>query len=490
VYSYDVNTGIEPHITANVNAPGRNIWKVDYYRGSVFVASSEYGPNYTVLWSGVVPVGNYSLTAKAIDTKGNVSVSAPVMVCVSDTWRNVAIVQSSVDPEIPTLQQYLYEMGVSSTVLNKGTLTEESLKPYDLVVWHGGTGTSSEISAQDVARVQELLENETPVYFLGDSLLASADKLTDTLRISWNNALHLKNTGISLTAGKVALETNATAFISGRYGVATGFNYSGTMENAKADLNAEVIARSGTSELMVAYPKANGEGVKTITQDFRASDVLASGEKKILFQNAVNWLIDGPSCGLSSFDIQMEGPQSAIEVGQKIVYTIRASQKGDCTATGVVLTNYLPSSVAFDSAETYTGSYSYSDGKILFDLGLLNNVDIVEMKVSVIPKEAGEITNIASIRGNGSVFDASNWATNKIMVGGSLKPVLVVNRAILNKSELRLLGKAGQAYRIQESKDLSSWLEITNTIQDGWYMPLPVFQPAKGTYRFYRAVTQ
>ena len=168
-----------------------------------------------------------------------------------------------------------------------------------------------------------------------------------------------------------------------------GFNYSGAMENAKADLNAEVIARSGPSEVMVAYPKSNGEGVKTITQDFRASDVLTSWEKKILFQNAVNWLIGGPSCGLNPLVIQMEGPKGNIEVGQKIVYTIWASQKGDCTATGVVLTNYLPSSVAFDSADTYKGTYSYSDGKVLFDLGLLNNVDTVEMKVSVIPKEAG-----------------------------------------------------------------------------------------------------
>ena len=79
----------------------------------------------------------------------------------------MAIVQSTVDPEIALLQLYLFEMGTSSTVLNKGTLIDKSLKPYDLIVWHGGTGTGSEISAQDVARVQELVENETPVYFLG-----------------------------------------------------------------------------------------------------------------------------------------------------------------------------------------------------------------------------------------------------------------------------------------------------------------------------------
>jgi uncharacterized repeat protein (TIGR01451 family) len=412
------------------------------------------------------------------------------MVCVSDTWRNVAIVQSSVDPEIATLKQYLYEMGVSSTVLNKGTLTEESLKPYKLVVWHGGTGTTSEISAQDVERVQELIENQTPVYFLGDTLLASANKLTDAQRSLWNSALHLKSAGVPLAGGKVALETNANPIVIGRYGMAAGFNHAGAMENAKADSTAEVIARNGTSDIMVAYPKPDGAGVKTITQDFLASDVLASGEKKILFQNAVNWLIKGPSCGLNPLTIQMEGPKGNIDVGQKIVYTIRASQTGDCTATGVVLTNYLPPSVVFDSADTYTGSYTYSDGKILFDLGLLNNNDAVEMKVTVIPKEAGEITNIASICGNGSVFDANNWATNKITVGGSLNPVLKLIRTTLNKSELRLSGKTGQAYRIQESKDLSSWLEITNTIQDGWSMPLPVSQPSKSPYLFYRAVKQ
>jgi hypothetical protein len=68
-------------ISANLSAGDNTLSRVDFYQGTTLVGSSTTPP-YSVTWSNV-PVGNYSLTAKATDYRGTETTSNPVTITVN-----------------------------------------------------------------------------------------------------------------------------------------------------------------------------------------------------------------------------------------------------------------------------------------------------------------------------------------------------------------------------------------------------------------------
>jgi uncharacterized repeat protein (TIGR03803 family) len=69
-------------ITADVKGPNE-IVKTDFYNGSTLIFSEHLFP-YSNKWRNV-PAGNYSITAKATDSKGNVATSVPVAITVKSS---------------------------------------------------------------------------------------------------------------------------------------------------------------------------------------------------------------------------------------------------------------------------------------------------------------------------------------------------------------------------------------------------------------------
>ena len=487
--------GFEMRITASVNAPGRVIRQVEYYVGDVMRGYSEYGPNYVVIWYGGIPVGNYSLIAKTVDSQGMSALSSPVLIAMSDNTNRAAIVMDPASAGADTLRSHLFEMGVSSSVFARGTSSYEALKSFDLVVWGQQAGANGDLTHADVDLARQIVDSGRPIYFMGESLIAAANKLDASHKSQWLDLLHIQGSGDPIQGSGVTIVAYAQAHpaIGGRFGAVKEFQYAGPLETVTAPPGAEVLGRFGTSDILVAYPKGEDAGIRSVTQGFMIQGGISEfslRQRKTLFQNGVNWLLRGPVCGVYPLSVEVESPAGTLEAGLKATYVLRARQTGDCVATGVMVTNWLPSKVTFDSAQTSKGVFSYSGGKVIFDLGLLNNTETTEMKLVVIPMEAGAITNIASIWGNGSSWDRNNWATNIAVVQGSIKAVLNVSRSIPAKPELRLSGNPRSTYWIQESQDLLRWLDMTNAIHDGWSMPLPASPPSENPRRFYRAVTQ
>lgn len=69
-------------ITLSADAGGPNpIVKTDFYSGKALIFTEHVFP-YSNQWKNV-PAGNYSVTAKATDSKGNVAVSVPIQISVS-----------------------------------------------------------------------------------------------------------------------------------------------------------------------------------------------------------------------------------------------------------------------------------------------------------------------------------------------------------------------------------------------------------------------
>jgi RHS repeat-associated protein len=61
---------------------GRRILRVDFFRGTTRIGTDSSAP-YSIVWSNV-PLGNYILTAVAIDSGGSVAVSEPVAIRVDN----------------------------------------------------------------------------------------------------------------------------------------------------------------------------------------------------------------------------------------------------------------------------------------------------------------------------------------------------------------------------------------------------------------------
>lgn len=68
-------------ISADASEGNRSVLRVDFYQGATLIGSSTAAP-YSVTWSSV-PIGNYSLTAKATDYRGTTASSDAVSITVN-----------------------------------------------------------------------------------------------------------------------------------------------------------------------------------------------------------------------------------------------------------------------------------------------------------------------------------------------------------------------------------------------------------------------
>jgi uncharacterized repeat protein (TIGR01451 family) len=88
-----------------------------------------------------------------------------------------------------------------------------------------------------------------------------------------------------------------------------------------------------------------------------------------------------------------------VTVGQTLTYTLTASNNGPANATGVTVTDTLPSGVTFVSASPSQGNCSGTT-TVSCTLGDLNNGSSATVTIQVTPTTEGELSNTASVQGN------------------------------------------------------------------------------------------
>jgi uncharacterized repeat protein (TIGR01451 family) len=88
-----------------------------------------------------------------------------------------------------------------------------------------------------------------------------------------------------------------------------------------------------------------------------------------------------------------------VTVGQTLTYTLTASNNGPANATGVTVTDTLPSGVTFVSATPSQGTCSGTT-TVTCALGYLNNGASATVSIQVTPTAAGDLSNTASIHGS------------------------------------------------------------------------------------------
>jgi uncharacterized repeat protein (TIGR01451 family) len=112
----------------------------------------------------------------------------------------------------------------------------------------------------------------------------------------------------------------------------------------------------------------------------------------------------GPAADLS---IIKTGSLNPVTVGNNLTYTVTVTNNGPDTATGVALTDTLPSGISFVSAKTSQGSCS-GTSTVNCNIGTLNNGSSATVTIAVTTTKTGTLSNTASVTANESDPDTAN----------------------------------------------------------------------------------
>ena len=123
-----------------------------------------------------------------------------------------------------------------------------------------------------------------------------------------------------------------------------------------------------------------------------------------------------------------------VTVGSTLTYTIQVQNLGPNAATGVTVTDALPKGVDFVSATSTAGTCTTQGQNVTCDLGAISTGStstLPTVTVKVIPRQAGTITNSASVKADQKDPVASNdtaTATTKVL--GAAPPATATCRGV------------------------------------------------------------
>ncbi|HWN10271.1 MAG TPA: FG-GAP-like repeat-containing protein [Pyrinomonadaceae bacterium] len=106
-----------------------------------------------------------------------------------------------------------------------------------------------------------------------------------------------------------------------------------------------------------------------------------------------------------------------VMVGNPLTYTIRVTNNGPSSATGVTVTDALPSQLTFVSATPSQGSCAFNSGTVTCAIGNLSASAVAVIAISVTPTTANTISNTATVTANeADDIPANNSATESTKV--------------------------------------------------------------------------
>ncbi len=97
-----------------------------------------------------------------------------------------------------------------------------------------------------------------------------------------------------------------------------------------------------------------------------------------------------------------------VYIGGNLTYSISVTNNGPDAATNAVVTQLLPSNVAFVSASSSQGNCSYSGNIITCNIGSMDIGAVATMTATARPKKAGVVSCTASVVSDNSDFNPSN----------------------------------------------------------------------------------
>jgi len=119
---------------------------------------------------------------------------------------------------------------------------------------------------------------------------------------------------------------------------------------------------------------------------------------------AVTSTVTGPEADLA---LTLTANPHPVLVGQTLTYTLSASNAGPFDATGVTLSNVLPAGVTLVSVQPSQGSCGGTT-TVSCSLGALAVGEEASVVIQIVPNQAGNITDTASVTSDLSDPDLTN----------------------------------------------------------------------------------
>jgi uncharacterized repeat protein (TIGR01451 family) len=493
-------------IEAQARDPDGRVERVEFFAGPSKLGEVSTLP-YRLRWVGAKE-GHYVLTARAVDDKGATGDSAPVRIVVSRACTQVAIVRNFEDPEIPSLVEYLYEIGVKAFVFDRLEATREAtidaqlekFTNFGVVIWHdvGRSGLSErEVNLFDALANPKLGKG---LYYIGDALVSSAQQLTPAQRSQWFELIHLTaQSGLGAPPTRVALDIalgDAVVGPRGKVGTVQDFNYPFLNQGVEQTHSPEELiwGRAGSSDVLVAFEKSTtGVSGRRVTQAFRVAnggDDASKAERKKLFQNAVWWLMKCVCDNLNMTILDNGSPTSA-NVGEELTYSLKVSQAGGCEALFVTASNVLPPGLKFLEASSEIGEWAINDGVVSFALGKLARGAEVNLKIRAQFLQGGVFTNAWQMRSlnesDGAHHDNSVEIVTRVEGPGESPLTLSAKVGVGGSIELTLRGTPDQTVVVETSADLRTWTPIQTVVLTGGRSVFLDITSGISKARFYRA---
>jgi uncharacterized repeat protein (TIGR01451 family) len=254
-------------------------------------------------------------------------------------------------------------------------------------------------------------------------------------RILWNYPIGPGGDGQTSFAGRyyVGMNTNSTGQVSFEYGIVTNVDSVPAstqipMRLGDADPGSN-FKPDGTITIIIANNKVGNPAKNDLLGTVAGRTFAGNGNATVRTTAAIDltnaystpnfatYLLNGNICVNLVLD-KTQSTDTAIRVGDDLTYTLKVKNKGRTPATGVVLTDNLPSSMAFVSVTTTQGVCRHAGGIVTCNLGTIPGEGLVTVQILVRPQTPGLFRNFATVRSkeddNDPVSNSDNLSTRVI----------------------------------------------------------------------------
>jgi uncharacterized repeat protein (TIGR01451 family) len=234
----------------------------------------------------------------------------------------------------------------------------------------------------------------------------SGNSLTYTILVT-NNGLS-QATNVNLTDVLPASLTYTSHTVSQGTGTATGQNFSAALGTLAPGASATVTITAAVS----------GTATGTITNT-------ASVTSTETDTNTANNSATDDTTATPQIDLQITKTDTPdpVVAGNQLTYTIQVTNAGPSTATGVTVTDVLPSTLTFVSGTSTVGTVANNAGTVTGSIGTLASgaSATLTLLVDVAPTARGTISNTATVTGTQTDSNtANNSATTTSTANGNI----------------------------------------------------------------------
>jgi uncharacterized repeat protein (TIGR01451 family) len=245
--------------------------------------------------------------------------------------------------------------------------------------------------------------------------------------------------------------------------------------------NLGPMASNATAAVsLIVQPSAAGTFTNTATITSEGLDPNTNNN------SASSVVVVNPWADLS---VTETAPSTAF-LSSNVVFSFSVVNRGPSPATGVILTDALPSGVSFVSAASSQGSYSASNGVVTFSLGALSSNATATATVTTRAQSVGVFSNVGNVVGNEPDLATNN---NRASVTVSLlenanNPLLKIRSVQTNVVLYWSANSVG--FGLQSEPDLfitTVWTTVTNVpvvVGNQFFVTNPV--PPGSFYRLFK----